>query len=271
MIWVTGYPSKIEIALKNTWIFPIYFQSIPVKLTSVPSQKFGGAIMRILIIEDDKRLSHLMQKILETEKFNVDVAYTGSLGLELALRGIYDVILLDWMLPERDGPSICQALRSAHIPVSILMLTARTQVEDRVSGLYAGADDYLGKPFSFDELIARIHSLGRRSNAASASGWELRVGSLVMDLRSHSARRGDQVLNLTPKEWALLEYLMRHPGQSLSRQNILDYVWSYENEVQPTMVDVYISYLRDKLHRAGLKDPIQTQRGVGYYLEPDNA
>jgi DNA-binding response OmpR family regulator len=265
------YTSKIGMTLKKLLIFPIYFQSIPVTLNDEPSLKLGGAIMRILIIEDDKRLANLMRKILETEKFNVDTAHTGSIGLELALRGIYDVIILDWMLPERDGPSICQALRSAHIPVSILMLTARTQVEDRVAGLYAGADDYLGKPFSFDELIARIHSLGRRFNASSSSSWELRVGSLVMDLRTHTARRGDRVLNLTPREWALLEYLMRHPGQSLTRQNILDYVWSYENEVQSTMVDVYISYLRDKLHQPGLKDPIQTRRGVGYSLEPDNA
>jgi DNA-binding response OmpR family regulator len=144
-------------------------------------------------------------------------------------------------------------------------------VEDRVAGLYAGADDYLGKPFSFDELIARIHSLGRRFSDPSASAWELRVGNLVMNLRVRSVRRRDRVLNLTPKEWSLLEYLMRHPGQILTRQNILDYVWSYESQVQPTMVDVYISYLRDKLHQPGLKDPIQTRRGVGYYLEPDNA
>lgn len=227
--------------------------------------------MRILIIEDDKRLTSLMQKVLEMEKFTVDLAHTGDLGVEIALRGAHDVIILDWMLPDRDGPSICQTIRSARIPVAILMLTARTQVEDRVAGLYAGADDYLGKPFSFDELIARIHSLGRRFSDPSASAWELRVGNLVMNLRVRSVRRRDRVLNLTPKEWSLLEYLMRHPGQILTRQNILDYVWSYESQVQPTMVDVYISYLRDKLHQPGLKDPIQTRRGVGYYLEPDNA
>lgn len=227
--------------------------------------------MRILIIEDDKRLTHLMQKILEAEKFSVDLAHTGDLGVEIALRGVHDVIILDWMLPDRDGPSICQTIRSAHIPVAILMLTARTQVEDRVAGLYAGADDYLGKPFSFDELIARIHTLARRTSSASSGTGELRVGSLVLDLRAHTARRGNRALNLSPKEWALLEYLMRHPGQSLTRQNILDYVWSYESEVQPTMVDVYISYLRDKLHQPGLRDPIQTRRGVGYYLEPDHA
>jgi two-component system OmpR family response regulator len=227
--------------------------------------------MRILIIEDDKRLTHLMQKILEAEKFSVDLAHTGDLGVEIALRGVHDVIILDWMLPDRDGPSICQTIRSAHIPVAILMLTARTQVEDRVAGLYAGADDYLGKPFSFDELIARIHTLARRTNNTLSGTGELRVGSLVLDLRAHTARRGNRALNLSPKEWALLEYLMRHPGQSLTRQNILDYVWSYESEVQQTMVDVYISYLRDKLHQPGLRDPIQTRRGVGYYLEPDHA
>lgn len=227
--------------------------------------------MRILIIEDDKRLTHLMQKILEMEKFTVDVAHTGDLGVEIALRGVHDVIILDWMLPDRDGPSICQTIRSGRIPVAILMLTARTQVEDRVAGLYAGADDYLGKPFSFDELIARIHSLARRFNDAASGAWELRVGNLVLDTRARTARRGNRALNLTPKEWALLEYLMRHPGQSLTRQNILDYVWSYESEVQPTMVDVYISYLRDKLHQPGLKDPIQTRRGIGYCLEPLDA
>jgi two-component system OmpR family response regulator len=227
--------------------------------------------MRILIIEDDKRLASLMRKVLEEEKFSVDVAHDGDLGVEIALRGIHDALIIDWMLPGRDGPSICQAVRSARIPVAILMLTARTQVEDRVAGLYSGADDYLGKPFSFDELIARLHALGRRFNDQAVNAWELRLGGLVMDLRSHTARRGDRPLDLTPKEWSLLECLMRHPGQTLSRQQILDYVWSYESGVQPTMVDVYISYLRDKLHQRGMKDPIQTRRGVGYCLVAENA
>jgi DNA-binding response OmpR family regulator len=227
--------------------------------------------MRILIIEDDKRLTNLMRKVLEAEKFTVDIANDGDLGVEIALRGAHDVMVLDWMLPGRDGPSICQAIRSARIPIAILMLTARTQVEDRVAGLYSGADDYLSKPFSFDELIARIHALGRRFNERAVDAWELRIGSLVMDLRSHTARRGDHPLDLTPTEWSLLEYFMRHPGQTLTRQNILDYVWSYESDVQPTMVDVYISYLRKKLKRPGMKDPIQTRRGLGYNLVVENA
>jgi DNA-binding response OmpR family regulator len=227
--------------------------------------------MRILIIEDDKRLTNLMRKVLEEEKFSVDVAHEGDLGVEIALRGAHDVIVLDWMLPGRDGPAICQAIRSARIPVAILMLTARTQVEDRVAGLYSGADDYLGKPFSFDELIARIHALGRRFNERAVDAWELRLGNLVMDLRSHTARRSDRPLDLTPKEWSLLEYFMRHPGQTLTRQKILDYVWSYESDVQPTMVDVYISYLRNKLKQPGMKDPIQTRRGLGYRLAVEDA
>ncbi len=227
--------------------------------------------MRVLIIEDDKRLTTLMRKVLEAEKFSVDVAHDGNLGLEIALRAAHDVAVVDWMLPGRDGPSICQAIRSARVPIAILMLTARTQVEDRVAGLYSGADDYLGKPFSFDELIARLHALGRRFNERSVDAWELRVGDIVMDLRSHSARRGEKPLDLTRTEWTLLEYLMRHPGQTLTRQNILDYVWSYESEVQPTMVDVYISYLRGKLAQTGKADPILTRRGVGYCLEAEYA
>jgi len=227
--------------------------------------------MRVLLIEDDKRLSALIRKVLEAEHFSVDIASDGDEGVEIALRGAHDVAIVDWMLPGRDGPSICQAIRAARIRTAILMLTSRTQVEDRVAGLYSGADDYLGKPFSFDELIARVHTLGRRFNDKAANVWELRVGSLVLDTRTHTARRADKILNLTKTEWSLLECLMRHPGQVLSRQFILDYVWSYENNVQPSMVDVYISYLRSKLRIPECKDPIQTQRGLGYALDVENA
>ena len=228
--------------------------------------------MRILLIEDDKRLAALTKKVLEGEGFNVDVSHNGDEGVEVALRGIYDVAVIDWMLPGRDGPSVVQFMRTARLSTAILMLTARTQVEDRVAGLYSGADDYLTKPFSYDELIARIHALGRRASANSAiNAWELRTGNIVLDTRTHTARRANQVLDLTKTEWTLLECLMRHPGQTLSRQFIIDYVWSYERKVQPTMVDVYISYLRNKLSLPGHKDPIQAKRGVGYYLDVDNA
>jgi DNA-binding response OmpR family regulator len=223
--------------------------------------------MRILLIEDDKRLAALVSSVLEQENFSVDVANDGDTGLELALRGVHDVAIIDWMLPGQDGPTICRKVRAARLPTGLLMLTARGQVEDRVAGLESGADDYLTKPFAFDELIARIHALTRRMNPTAIDSWELRRGSLVMDIKAHSVRRAENAIDLTKKEWDLLEFFMRHPGQVLSRQEILDYVWSYESNVQPEMVDVYISYLRQKLNLDGRKNPIETVRGFGYRLD----
>jgi len=227
--------------------------------------------MKVLIIEDDQRLTRIMQKVLEEEHFSVEVAHDGSSGLEFALSGAYDVAIVDWMLPGRDGLSICRAVRSARLPLAILMLTARGQLEDRVSGLNSGADDYLVKPFALEEMLARVRALGRRFTPGLGDPNELRVGEIVLDLLSHTSRRHNQALDLTATEWNLLEYFMRHAGQSLTRQQILDYVWSYDRDVQVTMVDVYISYLRRKLNVPGRPDPIQTVRGVGYKLEPIDA
>ena len=227
--------------------------------------------MRVLLIEDDKRLTNLIAQVLNEEGFGVDIAHDGDIGLEIALRGIHDVAVVDWMLPGRDGPAICHAMRSAHLKTGILMLTARGQVEDRVSGLKSGADDYLVKPFAFDELLARVRALGRRITDPSGDPKELRVGDIVLDLHTHTARRGESLLDLTKTEWSLLEYLMRNPNRVLTRRNILDYVWSYEREIQDTMVDVYISYLRNKLNLPSRRDPIETVRGVGYRLVPEYA
>lgn len=227
--------------------------------------------MKILLIEDDKRLAKLVRGVLEEEKYSIEIEMDGENGLECALRGIHDLIIMDWMLPGRDGPSICRQIRAARISVPILMLTARGQIEDRVSGLESGADDYLVKPFSFDELIARIRALTRRTLTDQVDATELRVGSIVMDIKAHTARRGELPLDLTKREWDLLEFLLRHSGQTLSRREILDYVWSFDAAVQPAMVDVYISYLRPKLTVSGRKDPIQTVRGFGYKLDPKNA
>jgi DNA-binding response OmpR family regulator len=227
--------------------------------------------MRVLIIEDDERLARLVARVLTEEGCAVDAAHDGNAGLELALRGVYDVAVVDWMLPERDGPSICRAVRAAHLPTALLLLTARGQVEDRVAGLDSGADDYLVKPFAFEELVARVRALGRRFTVVGADPSELRLGELVLDLRARSARRGERPLQLTTTEWSLLEFLMRHPGQALGRQQVLDYVWSYDSEVQPTLVDVYVSYLRAKLNAGGEPDPIVTVRGVGYRLSVESA
>lgn len=227
--------------------------------------------MRVLVIEDDKRLTQLISQILTEERFAVDVAHDGESGLTLALRGIHDLVIVDWMLPGRDGLSICRAIRAAKLKTGILMLTARGQLEDRVAGLETGADDYLVKPFAFDELVARLRALGRRVTGLDEKANELRVGNLVLDVFSHRARRGDKALDLTKTEWTLLEYLMRHPNQVLTQSNIMEYVWSFEKEIQASMVAVYVSYLRGKLNAPGQRDPIETVRGVGYRLLADYA
>jgi two-component system OmpR family response regulator len=225
--------------------------------------------MRVLVIEDDQRLARLIVRVLTEEHYRVDLAHDGTSGLELALSGVHDVAIVDWMLPGRDGPAICRAVRAARLPLALLLLTARGQVEDRVVGLDSGADDYLTKPFAFEELLARVRALSRRfTPTTSGDPGEIRVRDLVLDQRAHTARRGDHPLDLTVTEWNLLECLLRHPGQILTRQQILDYVWAYDSEVQFTLVDVYISYLRRKLNIPGRPDPIQTVRGVGYQLAP---
>jgi DNA-binding response OmpR family regulator len=222
--------------------------------------------MRVLLVEDDQRLARLIARVLGEDRYDVDVAHDGETGEALALRGVYDVAILDWMLPGRDGPAVCRAIRAARLKTAVLLLTARDQVEDRVAGLDGGADDYLAKPFAFEELLARVRALGRRFLIAAGDGTELRRGDLVLDQRLHRARRDARPLDLTPTEWSLLEFFMRNPGQALSRQQILDHVWSYERDVQPNLVDVYVSYLRRKLEQPGRPDPIQTVRGVGYRL-----
>lgn len=226
--------------------------------------------MRVLLIEDDQRLARLVARVLSDERYQVDLAHDGETGLDLALRGIYEVAVVDWMLPKRDGPSICRAVRSARLPTALLLLTARGQLEDKVTGFESGADDYLVKPFAFEELLVRVRALGRRFALNGGEAHELRAGALVLDLRGHAARRGTRPLDLTLTEWNLLEYLLRNIGQTLTRQQILDYVWSYEHDVQPQMVDVYISYLRRKLNAPGERDLIVTVRGLGYRLEAGN-
>jgi two-component system OmpR family response regulator len=223
--------------------------------------------VRVLLVEDDHKLARLVSSVLSSEGMDVDVARDGEEGLEHILRDIYDVAVVDWMLPGRDGPSICRGARASRLSVAILMLTARGQLEDRVVGLDSGADDYLVKPFAFDELLARIRALARRnSGMAGADSWELRYEDLVMDLRAHTARRGDISVDLTPTEWRLLELLLRHAGQAMSRRQIVDYVWSYGDPVQLTQVDVFVSFLRHKLHCRGQRDLLSTVRGVGYRL-----
>ena len=226
--------------------------------------------MRILLIEDDERLARLISAFFELRHYRVDVAYDGNLGLEMALSHSYGVAIVDWMLPERDGPAICRAVRNAHVQLALLMLTARSQIEDRISGLDNGADDYLTKPFDLEELSARVRALSRRyqpTKSLSSDMMELRCGDIALDILAHTARRGNTSLSLTTTEWEVLECLMRHPQQVLTREQIFQQVWSPSSQVHITIVDLYISYLRHKLNVAdGLHDPIETVRGLGYRI-----
>lgn len=224
--------------------------------------------MRILLIEDDRRLAELIVHMLQKAHYTVDPVYDGHTGLEAALQNVHQIAIIDWMLPGRDGPALCRAIRQARLPIAILMLTALGQVENRVVGLDSGADDYLPKPFAFEELLARVRALSRRFAMNAADGGELRNGELVLDLYAHTARLGNCALDLSKTEWNLLEFLLRHPNQAITRQQILDQVWAYDHDVQLTMVDLYISYLRRKLAAcaggAAYAEALQTVRGLGY-------
>ena len=223
--------------------------------------------MHILVVEDEQRLAFLLRRVLLEERHTVDLAHEGNRGLDLALSGTYDVVILDVMLPKLDGIEICRQMRAERIMSSVLMLTARGAVEDRVQGLNVGADDYLTKPFAMEELLARINALLRRRDRPFDELPQLGVGDLTLDLVRHEARRGNRVIELTAKEFALLEYLMRHPGHVLTRTQIIDAVWRYDMDALSNVVDIYIHYLRDKIDE-GMSHPlIKTVRGVGYKID----
>ena len=221
--------------------------------------------MRLLIVEDERKLALLVQEMLQDENHTVDVSFDGEDALQFAATGEYDVIILDLMLPGVPGLEVCRRIRAGGDKTPILMLTARTSIEDRVTGLDAGADDYLVKPFAFAELLARVRALGRREIAGNA-GNRLTVGGISLDLKTREVWRGEELVDLTPKEFALLEYFMRHPNQVLSGQQIADHVWSYEFDGLTNRVAVYVSYLRRKLGNGARPSPIQTVHGVGYRL-----
>ncbi len=221
--------------------------------------------MRVLLIEDDRRLVRALRRVLEEERYVVDEAFDGVDGEELARGGEYDAIVLDWMLPGRDGVSVCRGLRRERVATPILMLTARDTVENRVEGLDAGADDYLVKPFASIELLARLRSIVRRRTDELPEA-RLTADGLVMDLVRHQVSRDGKAIGLTAREFALLEYFLRHPGQALTRTQILAAVWRYDTEVVSNVVDIYVHYLRDKIDRGFSKNLLHTIRGVGYAL-----
>ncbi len=221
--------------------------------------------MHVLVVEDEPRLLRLIARVLAESGHVVDTADDGLNALDMAEAGEYEAIVLDVMLPGLNGTEVARRLRSSGRRTPILMLTARDAIEDRVHGLDAGADDYLVKPFAFEELLARLRALGRRG-VEVARGTTLTVGDLTLDLVRHEARRGAKLIELTPKEFALLEYMLRNAGHVLSRAQLLDHVWGYDAETSSNVVDLYVHYLRDKLESSGKKRLIHTVRGVGYSL-----
>ena len=224
----------------------------------------------ILIVEDEARLARLMKRVLDEEGHVVDVAADGETGLALASEGSFDAVVLDVLLPKIDGFEVCRRLRRLRVQTPVLMLTARGSVEDRVTGLDAGADDYLTKPFAFEELLARLRALTRRPPAI-ASGDTLAVADLTMDLARHQVQRAGRPITLTGKEYALLEYFLRHPNQVLTRSQILDNVWGYDAEPGSSVVEIYVHYLRNKIDRGGSEPLLHTVRGIGYSLRAPEA
>ena len=220
--------------------------------------------MRLLLVEDDPRLAGLLQRGLRGEGYAVDVSATVDEGRWLAKENPYDALIFDVMLPDGDGFGLCRELRQAGDWTPVLMLTARDAVADRVQGLDAGADDYLVKPHSFDELAARVRALIRRG--ARERPAVLRVGTLTLDPASRSVTAGGRRLELTPKEFALLELFMRHPGEVLPRREILDHVWDWAYDGTSNVIDVYVRYLRQKLGDGPGQPVIEAVRGVGYSL-----
>ena len=218
--------------------------------------------MRILLIEDEKRLVAFLRKGLREESFVVDVAMNGEEGLEMARARDYDAIVLDIAMPRMDGLTVCRNLREEGSRTPILMLTARDRVEDRVKGLDTGADDYLIKPFSFDELLARIRALLRRRSGAGIG--ETVCGPIRLDLKTRTAARDGKPVELTTREFALLEFLMRHPDEVISRSRISEHVWSFPFDSESNVIDVFINRLRSKLDPK--HEHLTTVRGEGYRL-----
>lgn len=217
--------------------------------------------MRILVIEDEHKIANSIKRGFEQETWATDVAYDGEEGFDLASAEDYDAIVLDLMLPKMDGMEICKKLRADGNNTPILMLTARGEITDKVEGLNSGADDYLVKPFAFEELLARIRALVRRPR--ETQGTELKVRDLTLNSNTFEVKKGDKGIELSRKEFALLEYLMRNTGRVVSKENIIAHVWDYEADILPNTVEVFVGYLRDKIG----SDIIKTVRGFGYKIE----
>jgi DNA-binding response OmpR family regulator len=223
--------------------------------------------MKLLVVEDEHRIANSLKKGFEQERFTVDIAYTGTDGYDLASTEHYDCIILDLMLPGKNGVNICKDLRAENNHTPILMLTAKGQLEDKVTGLDCGADDYLTKPFAFEELLARVKALSRRPTTTLTV--DLIIGPIHLNTQTYSVTRNGKLIALSNKEFSILEYLMRQKGQILTKEQIIGYVWDYESTVLPNIVEVNIRNLRKKIDNPFPNDKplIETVRGFGYKIE----
>lgn len=220
--------------------------------------------MKILVIEDEHLIANALKKGLEQEHYTVDLAFDGLEGFDLASTGEYDLILLDLMLPKMDGFEVCRQIRDLQIHTPILMLTAKSQVEDKIKGFNCGADDYLTKPFAFEELLARIRALSRRPK--NTSNKIIKIDDLSINLSTYEVTRDNKNISLSSKEYSLLECLMRHAGKILNKDQLIQHVWSYESDVLPNTVEVYIRNLRQKIDKPFKTKLIKTIRGFGYKI-----
>jgi len=223
--------------------------------------------MRLLVVEDEKKVAGFIKKGLEEEGYAVDLACDGETGLAMGLDGVHDLIILDIHLPKMDGLRVLQELRRKKLTTPVLLLTVRAAIEDKVLGLDTGADDYLTKPFAFQELLARVRALLRRGAATGSP--ILQVADLTMDPATRSVSRGGEKIELTAKEFALLDYFMRHPGRVLTRTMITEHVWDYDFDPMTNVIDVYVNYLRKKIDSGRDRKLLHTVRGAGYVMKAE--
>src|SRR4051812_16181962 len=249
------------------WTWARRWRSSEFSPSAARERELPSPVVRVLIVEDDPRMARLLERGLTGAGMTVHVERTGTTAVAAARDHEYDAIVLDVMLPDASGFDVCARFRAASIWSPVLMLTARSAVEDRVAGLDGGADDYMAKPFAFDELLARLRALARRGPVERPS--VLTVGDLRVDPATHEAWRGDTPITLSAREMALLDTFMRRPGRVLSRAWLLEYAWPDHIEERSNVVEVYIRYLRDKIDRPFGVTSIETVRGVGYRLRPD--
>jgi heavy metal response regulator len=223
--------------------------------------------VRILVVEDEKKVASFIKKGLEEEYYSVDTAFDGKEGFRLALNEEYDLIILDVMLPYKDGFTLLKELRSENVQTPVLFLTAKSSLTDKIEGLNTGADDYLTKPFSFEELVARVRALLRRISVSKTT--DLKAGDLILDTQSHKVIRNGNEITLTPKEYAILEYLIRNKNKIISRTILTEHVYDYHFDTDTNVIDVYINKLRNKIDKGFDKQLLNTVRGIGYMIKDE--